>query len=86
MLGSAWLRALPLLSALALACGGSGEAAKDTVAYTAFGEYASDDSLPRVRYFEDGQLSLNDRCAVRKLKLNPHVTPVWVNGHPVGFC
>ncbi|MDH3199008.1 MAG: hypothetical protein OEO21_12295 [Candidatus Krumholzibacteria bacterium] len=87
MFGSTWLRPLPLVTALALACAGGGEEATDARQFVPFGAYASQgDSLPRVRYFEDGQLSVNDRCAVRRTKLNPHVRPVWVNGHPVGFC
>jgi hypothetical protein len=56
-------------------------------AYVAMGEYVSpQDTLPRVRYFEDGLMSLNDRCAVRKVKLNSKMPPVYVNGQPVGFC
>jgi hypothetical protein len=87
MIGSQWLRPLPLVTALALACAGGGEEADDTRRFVAFGEYAQKgDALPRVRYFEDGQLSVNDRCPVRRTKLNPNVRPVWVNGHPVGFC
>jgi len=79
---------IPLVALLAFACGGEkSDKPAEMVEYMTFGEYASaQDSLPLVRYFEDGQLSINDRCAVRKVKLNPKVTPVWVNGHPVGFC
>jgi hypothetical protein len=33
-----------------------------------------------------GDVSVNDRCAVRQNKLNPKIEPVWVNGRPVGFC
>jgi hypothetical protein len=40
---------------------------------------------PHVR-FDDGQDSLNDRCPVRKAKLNLKMPPVYVNGKPVGFC
>lgn len=40
---------------------------------------------PRLRY-EDGMVSLNDRCPVRRVRLNPKMPPVRVNGHPVGFC
>ena len=36
--------------------------------------------------FADGQESLNDRCPVRKVKLNLRLPPLFVNGHPVGFC
>ena len=41
--------------------------------------------LPRVR-FGDGQVSLNDRCAVRRVKLNLRMPPAYVNGRPIGFC
>jgi hypothetical protein len=54
--------------------------------YMVLGEYVSQDSLPRLRYFDGNQVSLNDRCAVRKVKLNPKMPPVYVNGQPVGFC
>jgi len=60
---------------------------KDKPEYVAFGEYVNpQDSLPRVRYFETNLVSLNDRCAVRKVKLNTKMPPVYVNGRPVGFC
>jgi hypothetical protein len=60
------------------------EAEKD---YMVMGEYVNaQDSLPRIRYFEDSQVSLNDRCAVRKAKLNTKMPPIYVNGQPVGFC
>ncbi len=36
--------------------------------------------------FEDGAVSLNDRCPVRRARLNPKMPPVFVNGRPVGFC
>ena len=55
--------------------------------YVVFGEYVNaTDSLPRLRYFESDLVSVNDRCAVRKVKLNPKMPPAWVNGRPVGFC
>jgi len=55
--------------------------------YVVMGEYvAAQDSLPRLRYFDGEQVSLNDRCAVRKVKLNPKMPPIYVNGQPVGFC
>lgn len=57
------------------------------VEYMVMGEYVNpEDSLPRIRYFADDQISLNDRCAVRKVKLNPKMPPLYVNGQPVGFC
>ena len=55
--------------------------------YLVMGEYVNaQDSLPHLRYFEADQISLNDRCAVRKVKLNPKMPPVYVNGQPIGFC
>lgn len=44
------------------------------------------DSFPRLRYFDSKQVTINDRCAVRKVKLNPKMPAVYVNGQPVGFC
>jgi len=41
--------------------------------------------FPRIRY-GDGLVSVNDRCIVRKVKLNLRMPPVYVNGRPVGFC
>ncbi len=43
------------------------------------------DSLPRLRY-ASGAVTLNDRCPVRKVKLNPALRPLFVNGAPLGFC
>ena len=39
-----------------------------------------------LRYLADGQVTLNDRCPVRLVRLNRRMEPVWVNGRPVGFC
>jgi len=36
--------------------------------------------------YSDGVTSTNDRCPIRKGKLNTKIEPVWVNQHPVGFC
>ncbi len=44
------------------------------------------DSLPYLRYLSDGQITLNNRCPVRKVKLNPRMGASYVNGRPVGFC
>lgn len=44
-----------------------------------------DKDHPRLKY-ADSLESLNDRCIVRKVKLNPRMRPVYVNGQPVGFC
>jgi hypothetical protein len=76
--------------AVLFACSKKEQAAKSEepeMEYMVFGEYVSPgDSLPRLRYFEDNQVSLNDRCAVRKVRLNPKMSPVYVNGQPIGFC
>ena len=42
-------------------------------------------ALPHI-LFDDGQVSLNDQCPVRKAKLNLRMPPVYVNGKPIGFC
>ena len=44
-----------------------------------------DAEFPKLR-FGDGQISLNDRCMVRQAKLNDRLSPIYVNGKPVGFC
>jgi len=43
------------------------------------------DSFPELRY-KNGAVTLNDRCPVRRVKLNPNLRPLFVNGRPVGFC
>jgi hypothetical protein len=45
----------------------------------------NDPEHPHVRY-PDSLVSLNDRCAVRQGKMSPAYAPVYVNGHPIGFC
>ena len=77
------------IGAIALACSEKQEAEKQAPEkeYIALGEYVSpEDTLPRVRYFDGDQVTINDRCAVRKVKLNPKMPAVYVNGQPVGFC
>ncbi len=44
------------------------------------------DSLPHLRFLADGKVTLNDRCPVRKVRLNPRMGASYVNGQPVGFC
>jgi hypothetical protein len=67
----------------ALACSDKTEEVRQHVV---FGEYIQpEDSFPKVHYFE-GQVSLNDRCAVRRVRLNTKMPPVYVNGRPIGFC
>ena len=45
----------------------------------------TDPEKPRLEY-DDGQVSINDRCPVRRARLNPKIAPEWVNGKPLGFC
>ena len=79
-----WAIALAFLLAVA-ACGEKQELKPE---YVVLAEYVSDaDTLfPRVRYLADGLVSLNDKCPVRKIKLNRKMMAAYVNGHPVGFC
>ena len=42
--------------------------------------------LTRLRFHAGGKVSANDRCPVRRSRLNPVVAPVRVNGRPIGFC
>lgn len=44
-----------------------------------------DPELPRVEYAE-AVVSANDRCPVKKNKLNRRMPPLFVNGRPIGFC
>lgn len=44
------------------------------------------DSLPHLRFLADGKTSLNDRCPVRLVRLNPKMGASYVNDQPVGFC
>ncbi len=43
------------------------------------------ETFPRVK-FQNGSVSRNDRCPVRKNKLNRGFEPLYVNGRPLGFC
>lgn len=62
-------------------------AAADKPAPPPLAEFVSPaDSLPRLRFLADGLVTLNDRCPVRKVKLNPRMHAAYVNGRPVGFC
>jgi hypothetical protein len=86
--GIALLGVVVLVAGLAVALFMRGREGKERPKeYMKLGEYVSpEDSLPRVRFFDGDQVSLNDRCAVRKVKLNNKMTPVYVNGQPIGFC
>ena len=47
---------------------------------------SADPARFHLRYV-DGQVSLNDACAIRlQNKLNPKIPPLYVNGQPIGFC
>ncbi len=35
---------------------------------------------------EDGTITLNDRCPVRKASLNRRLPSLFVNDKPIGFC
>lgn len=62
---------------------GAAEEGRDAAAEVSYVQKG--DSFPRIR-FADERVSLNDRCPVRKAKLNLKMPPVYVNGRPVGFC
>lgn len=76
-----------LLLAVVAAAGCSGEPrVAQLVEDVGVIEYASADTLfPRL-IFADGKGSLNDRCMVRRTKLNSRLPGLYVNGSPVGFC
>jgi hypothetical protein len=79
------------LGALGFACSKEKESASQEdeppKEYMVMGEFVNpQDTLPRVRYYDSDLVSLNDRCAVRKIKLNIKMPPVYVNGQPIGFC
>jgi hypothetical protein len=44
----------------------------------------ADSELYRLRYGDS--VTENDRCPVRKSRLNRRMPAVWVNGKPIGFC
>ena len=51
-----------------------------------FAVRGGDPDHPQLRY-ADGQVSVNDGCAIRlENGLNPRIPPCYVNGRPVGFC
>ena len=76
--------AVPWIVALLSAC--TADRQPQLVASAKAPEYAdSTAEFPRVR-FDDGLVSVNDHCPVRKHKLNLKMPPVYVNGRPIGFC
>lgn len=46
---------------------------------------ATEPAFPRLKY-ADSLVSANDRCIVSRAKLNPKMSPIYVNGVPIGFC
>lgn len=84
------IAAVVAAGALTLACSKKKERAQEQEPakdYMVMGEFVTpEDTLPRIRYYDDGLVSVNDRCAVRKVKLNVKMPPIYVNGQPVGFC
>jgi hypothetical protein len=68
----------------AVTCSKKDKGAKE---YVELAELISpEDSFPRMRLFDSNLVTINDRCAVRKVRLNPKMPAVYVNGQPVGFC
>ena len=80
-------RLIPLVvlsAALLAVCGQQQSAVK--VADIGVGVYADTATeLPRLRYAA-GEVTINDRCPVRKVSLNRRLSPLFVNGRPLGFC
>ncbi len=72
------LRYLSLAMVAMLVLVGCGRPPHDYVA-------GDDERLPRL-LFADGDVSANDRCPVKRNRLNRALDPVMVNGEPVGFC
>jgi hypothetical protein len=86
-MGKTTKRALGLLVGVALgaACGRSPDRGSVVIEPLPVAFVDSTLAFPHVRY-ADGQVSINDRCIVRKLKLSRMMRPVYVNGLPIGFC
>lgn len=75
-----------LIIATFIACGQEQHAEPQLLADIGIAEF-TDSTLdyPPMRY-ADGQLTINDRCPVRKVPLNRRLSPLFVNGKPLGFC
>lgn len=78
-----WMAASAALVLLAAGCGKEKPESGMDLLPAAYTDTTAE--FPHLRY-RGGQESLNDRCPVRKAKLNLRLPPVYVNGHPVGFC
>lgn len=88
------LLAIAILTAAVISCGSEVEYVADN--HPAFfvdadgsNESTIRDTLrnrfPHLR-LADGQMTLNDRCPVRKSGLNRRLPVLFVNGRPIGFC
>jgi len=94
------LCALPAAALIALAGCRSGEQqevaatpATESVAATpeifpevGMGDFADTSAALSPVVYADGSQTLNNACPVRKGKLSRSRIPLFVNGHPVGFC
>lgn len=89
-----YLLAAGVLAAVAISCGQGVDYVPDN--HPAFfvdadgsNETTVRDTL-RNRYphlkLSDGQMTLNDRCPVRKVGLNRRLPVLFVNARPLGFC
>lgn len=81
-----WMVLVVLATSAVSAEDGEKEKAKKKT-YQILAEYVSpSDSLSRIRFLNDGQVSLNNQCPVRRVRLNVKMPAAYVNGRPVGFC
>ncbi|MEE9229875.1 MAG: hypothetical protein V3U86_04145 [Acidobacteriota bacterium] len=46
----------------------------------------SQDDFPKLRFYDSGLVSMNDRCPVRRTRLSAKMPAAYVNGRPIGFC
>ena len=75
---------LPVTLLLLSGCGS--KETSDPVAQAKPAVYQNPDAEFPGLVFADGQVSVNDKCPVRKTKLNRRMPAVFANGRPVGFC
>lgn len=75
---------LPVMLLLFPGCGN--KETSDPVFETKAAEYQDPDAEFSKLVFADGQISVNDKCPVRKAKLNRRMPAIFANGRPVGFC
>ena len=46
----------------------------------------SQEEFPKLRFYDSGLVSMNDRCPVRRTRLSAKMPAAYVNGRPIGFC